>query len=150
MSAFTGDLTITQLGGRDWRLWRLEEHLVYQRSDDAFHVVMVSKGFITDGPSIPRFLWAILPVWATWSRAGIIHDYLCCLIAMGHPHREALDRNAADKIFREAMQACGVGLVLRNLLYLGVRVGTWCGVRPSMVDVNEKLRGIIDAAADGI
>ena len=103
MGAFTSELTITQLSGNDthgWRLWRLAEPLIYEVGGrGSGRVILVSKGFITDGPSIPQFLWSILPVWASWSRAGVIHDYLCYLIALNNPHPEAPTRDHADRIF---------------------------------------------------
>lgn len=143
---------LTQLSGKPgaWRLWRLEDHLIYRVNDDPNRIIFVSKGFITDGPSIPQFMWNVLPVWGSWSRAGVLHDYLCCLISIGRPHREAPTRSDADRIFNEAMGALGVGSVQRNLLYLGVRTGTLFGVRTTMIDKNEKLRGMIEAAADGV
>lgn len=146
MSSFTGDLTVTQLSGKPgaWRLWRLEQALIYERDG---RYVMVDAGFITDGPSIPRIFWAVLPVWASWSRAGVVHDYLCCLIAMGRPHREAPTRRDADGIFHEAMVACGTGILPRTLLYIGVRIGTIFGVKTTMIGVNEKFKASMDAAA---
>ena len=82
MGAFTSELTITHLSDDDthgcWRLWRLAEPLIYEvGANGSNRIIIVSKGFITDGPSIPQFLWSILPVWASHSRAGVIHDYLC-------------------------------------------------------------------------
>ena len=151
MGAFTSELTITQLSGGDryaWRLWRLAEPLVYEIGDcGSGRTILVSKGFITDGPSIPRFLWSMLPVWATWSRAGVIHDYLCCLIALNRPHHEAPTRDQADRIFWEAMNVLNVGRLQMALLYLGVRIGTWFKVRTTMVDHQDKLSQIIDATA---
>ena len=140
MGAFTSELTITQLSGNDtrgWRLWRLAEPLIYEvGGSGSGRVIVVSKGFITDGPSIPRFLWSILPVWASWSRAGVIHDYLCYLIAVNNPHPEAPTRDDADRIFFEALKALNVGWVQRYALYCGVRFGTRCHVRTTMVDYN--------------
>lgn len=160
MPAFTEDLTITQLSGKPgaWRLWRTEQRLVYQINPDQNELdasgyaegsglVIVPAGFVTDGPSIPRILWAVLPVWGSWSRAGVVHDYLCCLIAMGTPHREAPTRTAADAIFREAMKACGVGILCRVLLYVGVRIGTLLNVKTTMVGYNAKLKAAMGAAA---
>ena len=47
------------------------------RSEAAAQVAVlnVSKDFITDGSSIPQFMWSILPVWESYIRAGVIHDY---------------------------------------------------------------------------
>src|SRR4029077_2230144 len=110
-------------------------------------VIMVDKGFVTDGPSIPRFLWAILPVWASWSRAGVVHDYLCCMIALGRPHAQAPTRRDADHIFLEAMKAAEVGLFSRTILYLGVRIGTIFNVKTTMVTVNDKWRAAMEASS---
>jgi Protein of unknown function (DUF1353) len=139
VSGFASELTITQIP-EAWRLWRLEKNLIYQ-SRDRGRVIRVYRGFITDGPSVPQFLWSILPVWGSWSRAGVIHDYLCCLIAAGRPHRAAPTRDHADRIFLEAMQALKVGRIRASLLYLGVRIGTWFNVRTTMIEYNGKLDG---------
>ena len=141
MGAFTSELTITHLSDDDthgcWRLWRLAEPLIYEvGANGSNRIIIVSKGFITDGPSIPQFLWSILPVWARHSRAGVIHDYLCYRIAVNNPHPEAPTRDHADRVFLEAMEALNVGWVQKYLLYLGVRLGTWYNVRPTMSDHN--------------
>lgn len=139
MSLFADDLTVTQLSGDErnaWRLWRLENPLVYKNGC----AITVPAGFITDGPSIPRCLWALLPVWGRWSRAGVLHDYLCCLIAAGRPHAAAQTRDQADGIFRDAMTALGVSWPQLLALYVGVRMGTWFRVPTTMLSHNEKLR----------
>ena len=140
MGAFTSELTITHLSGNDthgWRLWRLAEPLIYEVGGrGSGRVILVYKGFVTDGASIPQFLWSILPVWASWSRAGVIHDYLCVLIAANTPHPEAPTRDHADRIFFEAMELLNVGWVQKYLLYWGVRFGTWYNVRPTMINYN--------------
>ena len=89
-------------------------------------------------PSIPQFLWSILPVWARYSRAGVIHDYLCYQIAVNNPHPEAPTRDHADRIFFDAMEALNVGWVQKYLLYWGVRFGTWYNVRTTMIDHNQR------------
>jgi hypothetical protein len=70
------------------------------------------------------------------SRAGVVHDYLCYLIALNNPHPEAPTRDHADRIFFEAMELLNVGWVQKYLLYWGVRFGTWYNVRPTMIDYN--------------
>ena len=140
MGAFASELTITHLSGdaKDgWRFWRLAEPLIYEVGGrGSGRVILVSKGFKTDGPSIPQILWWILPVWASYSRAGVIHDYLCCRIAANNPHPEARTRADADRIFFEALTALNVGWVQRYALYCGVRLGTWFNVRTTMIDHN--------------
>jgi hypothetical protein len=143
VGAFTSELTITHLSGNakyGWRLWRLAEPLVYEVGGrGSGRVIRVTKDFVTDGPSIPRWLWWILPVWGSYGRAGVIHDYLCRQIAVNDPHPEAPTRADADRIFFEAMELLNVGWVQRHALYLGARIGAWLRVRTTMVDYNTTL-----------
>ncbi len=61
MSRFTGELTITQLDV-DYRTWRLEQPLVYEIGEEnSCYIVEVHKLFETDGASVPRIFWSILP-----------------------------------------------------------------------------------------
>jgi hypothetical protein len=103
-------------------------------------VIAVPKGFVTDGASVPQFLWSLLPVWANWSSAAVIHDYLCALIANNTPHPEAPTRYDADRIFLEAMESLNVGWVPRRLLYWGVRLGAWLNVKTTMIAYNHHLQ----------
>jgi hypothetical protein len=169
-ATFASELRVAQLSAEPgaWRLWRIDEPLVYDVAPEVNaerrraraeleasgfgqfpslpeRLVVVPAEFVTDGPSVPRFLWAVLPVWGSWSRAGVVHDYLCCLVAMGRPHDEAPTRTDADRVFREAMFASGVGWLARTALYAGVRIGTICGVETTMVTYNEKLRAALGA-----
>lgn len=142
MSRFTGDLTVTQMSGSagSWRRWRLHEALVYEVGDKGTgRLIVVPPGFVSDGPSIPRVFWAIMPVWGTWGRAGILHDFLCARLAMGRPHREGRTRLATDAVFYESMVALRVGFLTRWAMYAGVRVGALLGVRTRMIDFNDEL-----------
>lgn len=122
MSAFTGSLTITHLD-TDWRLWRLEQPLVYEvGSLGSGRRIEVPAGFITDGASIPRFLWAVLPTWGRYSRPAVVHDWIGRLLAAGTPHPEALTQKAADEIFLEAMGVCDEKWIVKMALYLSVRL----------------------------
>ena len=143
MNAFMSELTITHLSGKDrhsWRRWRLAEPLIYEvggRGSGRF--ILVTKGFNTDGTSIPRPLWPILPVWANYSSAGVIHDYLCYRIANNNPHPEAPTRADADRIFFETMTVLNVGRVQKYALYWGARLGTLLNLRTTMIDHNTTL-----------
>jgi hypothetical protein len=141
MPHFLTDVTMTQFSGLEnsWRRWTLVHPLVYERSEG--HQIVCPEGFITDGPSIPRFLWAFLPVWGSWGRAGIVHDYICMLIANGTPHLEAKNRTEADGIFYEAMVALGTGFFTRWAMYAGVRLGALMGVPTDSILYNADLLG---------
>jgi len=142
MSRFEDALTVTQCSGKSdgWRRWRLHEALVFEAGRRNHGKLIVVPGdFVSDGPTIPRFLWAVLPVWGTYGRAGVVHDYLCARIMLGDPHEAARTRTDADGIFYDAMAALGVGFCTRWAMYVGVRIGTLFGVKPTMLHYNRKL-----------
>lgn len=126
MSRFTGPLTMTHLSAR-WRWWRLDEPLVYEVGHEGSgRVITVPAGFETDGASVPRVLWWLLPTWGRYSRAAVVHDLLCAQIEVGDPHPHAPTWTASAAVFREAMNVSGVDPVTRTVLWLAVRA--W-GVR---------------------
>jgi hypothetical protein len=127
---FLNQATLTDLDA-DWHLWAVELSLRYQPTVGG--TITVPVDFVTDGPSIPRIFWAILPVWGRYGRAGIVHDYLCYLLDKGAPHKAAQSRTQADGIFYEAMTALGVGWLPKWILYIGVRIGTLLGVKTTMI-----------------
>jgi len=115
MSDFASQpLTVTEQFS-DWREWRLEQPLT-------FRAVTVPAGFITDGASVPRPLWWFIPSWGSYSRAAVVHDYLCLQLAQGTPHASAPTRKAADAIFYDAMVDCGVNTTVRFLMWAAVRI----------------------------
>lgn len=122
LSAFTGPLTITQLD-TDWKLWRLEQTLRYEvGSLGSGNIINVPAGFETDGASVPRLLWWLLPTWGSYSRAAAVHDFIITFVEEGRPLPNAPDRLTCDRIFWEATRVCGTPFILRALLYAGVRI----------------------------
>jgi hypothetical protein len=122
MSAFTGPLTLTHLDA-DWRRWRVVTPLQYEVGFlGSGRLIIVPPGFETDGASVPRPLWSLLPAWGRYSRAAVVHDRLCTLLNAGTPHAEAPDRRHADAIFYEAMKVCGVSPIIRFVMWLAVRI----------------------------
>ncbi|MGL5447432.1 MAG: DUF1353 domain-containing protein [Rhabdaerophilum sp.] len=127
MSAFTGALRIATLDA-DCRVWRLEEPLQYEIGAlGSGALIIVPKGFETDGASIPRLLQGILPAWGRWSRAAIIHDYLCRAIDQASPVGVrgwgiVGQRKQADDIFHEAMIVSDVPRPLAFIMWAAVRL----------------------------
>lgn len=144
--AFLNPLSARQLAD-DWQLWVLTDALIWREIDD--RAVIVGADFVTDGASVPRFIWAIYPPFGPWSRAGVLHDYLCCLVAAGVPHPIAPTRADADGVFRRALASLNLRRRDVLLLWFGAKLGTWFGVRASMIDHNDKLRGMTTLAAAG-
>ena len=96
--------------------WELVDPLIYEGNQDAF---LVQAGFSTDLASIPRPVVWLLPRYGRYTKAAILHDYLC------HEARAGLfKRDDADGIFRRTMRELGVSFVRRWMMWAGVRVGS--------------------------
>ena len=114
---------------RDGRtLWALTESLVYWPSD-GHDPIVVPRGFVTDLASIPRPLWSWLPPDGPWAKAAVIHDFLYYTQGYGvwkcHDTRlrRTYSKADADWILRDAQKDRNVGIVSRNLVWLGVHIG---------------------------
>lgn len=81
--------------------------------------IVVPKGFVTDGASVPRFFWNVLGPLGPYFDAAVLHDFLYSPINATHT------REQADLIFLEAMQLTGVGWITRNLVFTAVRACGW-------------------------
>lgn len=77
--------------------------------------VTVAAGFVTDFASVPRLPFAYMVVGGKGKRAACLHDWLYS--------GAAADRKSADRVFAEALRACGYGRLVENLMYAGVRFG---------------------------
>ncbi|USD66292.1 DUF1353 domain-containing protein [Vibrio sp. SCSIO 43136] len=55
------------------RKWQLAENWTYKLNDDV--TLVIEKGFVFDGASIPRIFWAILSPTGLLLIPGLIHDY---------------------------------------------------------------------------
>ena len=74
--------------------------------------VTVPVGATSDGASIPRQAWDLLPPFGPYWRAAVLHDYL---------YRDTdRPKDECDLIFFEAMLALGVELSLARVIYNAV------------------------------
>ena len=80
--------------------------------------IRVPAGFETDYASTPRFLWWLVPPRGLYSRAAVVHDFLC--------ETRPCSRFMADAIFREAMCSVGVPRWRRVIMYYAVRAYSIC------------------------
>lgn len=101
MSYFKTNLyTETVEGG-----FKLTQELVYH-SDYLGRDVVVPIGFFTDFASVPWFFRWLVPVATGKNRkAAVVHDWLCN-DAIQQIYRT--NQAGADKVFREALNVCGV------------------------------------------
>jgi hypothetical protein len=92
---------------------KLMESVVYTLPDG--RRLLIKKGFIFDGGSIPRFFWRIIghPLDHEFIRAVLPHDGLYA--------SELLPQDECDRIFLEFMQYYDcIGWVKRNAMYKAV------------------------------
>lgn len=79
--------------------------------------IIVPKGLITDGGTIPRFLWSLFPPYYKYLPACIVHDYMYLLAVRG-----VGTKAAADALFKENIKRCGCGMRYWLPMYWFVRV----------------------------
>jgi Protein of unknown function (DUF1353) len=114
MPFLQGDVNVKQI---DARQWQLVEPVRYAGRDESF---TVPAGFRTDFASVPTvFVW-LIPRYGVYTKAAILHDFLC----EEHP----VSRSDADGIFRRALRELGVSVLRRWMMWAAVRAGGhWSG-----------------------
>ena len=94
--------------GKDY--WRVLVGFKYYLGDGSGHYVVVEPGYLTDGASVPRVLWASVPPWGRYGQAVVLHDKLCETLTVytrdGQPF--SISRKRADEIMEEAMEVLKV------------------------------------------
>jgi hypothetical protein len=110
------------LGYSVWREYNA--YYFYPDPSDLTTYVPVRAGFLSDGASVPRPFWWLIPPWGRYGQAAVTHDHLCetgTMVVKGQV-TTLTDRSQVDKLFKEAMIASGVSAWKRNLMYISVRV----------------------------
>lgn len=94
----------------DGDYWVVTDPFVYYLGDkgsDTF--VRIPNGYLTDGASVPRIFWNIIPPWGKYGQAAIVHDYLCEYLEVETPTgKRKITRKECDDILLEAMKVLGV------------------------------------------
>lgn len=78
----------------------------------AFKMVNVPEGFVTDLASVPRAFWEIMRPEGRYAYAAVVHDYLYWM--------QDRSKEEADKIFRFAMEDSKVDATTLSTLYAAV------------------------------
>ncbi|MFC4373053.1 DUF1353 domain-containing protein [Nocardia halotolerans] len=97
----------------DAKFWRLTEPLTYRGAVETF---TVPAGFRTDFASVPRALVWLIPRYGDYTRAAILHDYLCRTGEVGPAD--------ADGLFRRSLREAGVSVPRRWMMWAAVRLGS--------------------------
>jgi hypothetical protein len=107
MTFVDGDVLVRQL---DAKRWELRAPVIYQGARDTF---VVPENFVTDFASIPRLVVWLIPRYGLYTRAAILHDYLCT--------KKPVHRADADGLFRRSMHELGVSAPRRWMMWAAVR-----------------------------
>jgi hypothetical protein len=104
---------VRQVDDQDWDTLRA---ISYHATNEDFEVPVHER---TDFASVPRvFVWFI-PRYGRYTKAAILHDYLCgTVVPAGR-----ISRIDADGIFRQAMRELGVPFLRRWIMWAAVRLG---------------------------
>jgi hypothetical protein len=110
MKAFNGEVVLEELDGS---FWRLQNDFSYENDNVK---ITVKSGFITDGASIPRWLWSIVgnPLESDLLKPAIIHDGLYAIMK--------LTRLESDKLLKEMLLFNGTAKIKAFLVYYAVRL----------------------------
>lgn len=112
---FTGEVVVRQVE-RDatFKKWELVEPLSYRGKRDRW---TMAPGFRTDFASVPRVVTWLVPRYGRYTKAAILHDYLCDVEV---PARR-ISRADADGVFRRALRELEVAFLRRWLMWAAVR-----------------------------
>lgn len=99
----------------------------YIGSENSNEWVDVETGFITDGATIPRFLWWLLPAIDEYSQATTLHDKLCrtytiVRVINGIATEVPVTRKQIDAILKEALDVLEVTPWKKQLIMAGVNL----------------------------
>ena len=124
-----GNLRKAMAGLFEVRQWKLEDNWEYKIDDET--TVVIPKGFIFDGASIPRPLWSLINPTGLLLIPGLIHDYgykYDMIWKKGEkgkiePCYEGAGKDHWDKLFRDVGDEVNGFALVNKIGWLGVRLG---------------------------
>lgn len=119
------DLDIRTTKGRKGTLLT---SLVYRREDGGW--LRAPRGSTTDGISVPRIFWALIPSTGAGWFSGVLHDAAYHRQLEIHRNYGISEvwlpfhptRKQADQLMRESLQSQGIGWFKRNVIYYALRL----------------------------
>lgn len=102
------------------QLWVVKKDFNFYLDTEQNRRVVVPRGYLTDGASVPRPFWSIVPPWGDYGQAAVMHDWLCEYLRVWNTYEykyEKITRSQADSTFNEAMSALDVKSSTRKLMY---------------------------------
>lgn len=107
------------LGADHWRI--LAPFKFYVGDEWSGEWVYVPAGYLTDGASVPRAFWSLIPPWGKYGQAAIVHDIVCEYLSItkdGAPLR--VNRAQCDDILLQAMEVLEVPWLTRHAIHKAV------------------------------
>lgn len=96
--------------------WRVTTPFTYLISDT--QSVSIPAGYLTDGASVPKVFWNIIPPWGKYGQAAVVHDLLCeYLTVLENGLPKAISRAYCDSILNQAMEDLDVPARKRLSIY---------------------------------
>lgn len=111
------DAQASALLGKDH--WRILTPFSYKIDQESW--VTIPKGYLTDGASVPRLFWNMIPPWGPYGQAAVVHDLLCeylSVVRNGRPVR--ITRAECDEVLNQAMKNLDVPDAQRLMIYSAV------------------------------
>ena len=109
----------------DKNYWVVKKDFNFFLDDKQNRRVVVPKGYLTDGASVPRPFWSIIPPWGEYGQAAVMHDWLCEYLRVWDTAEGVwvpITREECDNIFNNAMRALGVSNTKRRIMYNAVKI----------------------------
>ena len=87
--------------------YRVTNEIFYRPRKFPDLVVYIEDGFLTDGASVPRVFWSIVPPWGMHGDACVVHDKLCktyAVYSLAKQRMIDIDRSLVDRILYDALE----------------------------------------------
>lgn len=109
------------LGGDHWFLMEPIRRVIMIPRLNRNAWVSIPKFYLTDGATVPRPMWSLIPPWGDHGEAAIIHDYLCDYLTVQTQNGPMdITRKEADRVFYDVMRDTGVGGIKARTMYAAV------------------------------
>lgn len=107
------------------QLWVVKKDFSFYLDDEQRKRAVIPRGYLTDGASVPRPLWSLIPPWGSYGQAAVMHDWLCEYLRVWDTKENKwipITRDECDNIFNIGMKALGVPNTTRRVMYSAVKV----------------------------
>lgn len=105
------------------KIWRvISGFRYYYPHQGSLGVFEVPEGFYTDGASVPRWLWSLVPPWGSYGQAAVLHDFMLVTRSIYINEKyEPIPMSLINRIFYRSMKQLGEPRIVRYPMYVAVR-----------------------------